>query len=209
LFAIIAALVGLLGPSGYSQRCGNNSQDAPCCECEEGHSPVKIYTGDVVRKINDLEIWGGVGDKRLVFQRIGTSRSIYNIGFGYGHNWRHCFEYRLTDNGTDSNGNPRLMLTYEAGIHRFTKINSTTWQGYAGVGNFITENGNEFTVQQPNGDRYVFEKITSGGTTKYLIQKLIDPNGNEYVFQNNGGGKVTRVTEPGGGIWRSLIAICR
>jgi RHS repeat-associated protein len=178
--------------------CGNPNQGKDCPP-KEGNSPVVVFSGDVKRSIKDLEVWGGVGEHQLTWNRTGRSRFVYGSAFGYGHTWRHGYEYSMADYGTNQSGQSVVVVTFPDGhANKLTKINSTTWMGTAAVGNRITETGSEFMLQEADGYRYRFVKLTDGGWTRYQMQKIIDPSGHEYVLSYNSGNQFTQVTEPGG-----------
>jgi hypothetical protein len=61
-----------------------------------GVNVFKAYTANAYRRVHDLELWGGVGEHRLVWKRAYTSRTVGSSKyfFGFQCNWRHSYTLR-------------------------------------------------------------------------------------------------------------------
>jgi YD repeat-containing protein len=180
--------------------CGNDDKGGPGgppeCDDAAGGNPVKPYTGNVFREVPDLEVWGGVGEHRLAWERYSNTRFVPGGNFfGYGHQWRHRYQWEVNEAGRD--GQNRLLLDVispEGEVHRYTKINSSQWVPVVGIGDRMSENGVELTLQKSSGYRYVFRRV--GG--KYRLERFRDTQQNEYRLSYDGNGRMVRVSEPAG-----------
>jgi hypothetical protein len=105
-------------PCGNGNLGGPNKCDCPGEPCATGDQ-VAAYTGNEQRTVDDLAIWGGVGEHQLVFQRYGNSRfTNATTTFGNGHSWRHSYQWELSTTATDTNGAPKTLdLYYPNGEH--------------------------------------------------------------------------------------------
>lgn len=56
--------------------------------------PVIPYTGNEFKEIQDLQIWGSVGDEAMLWTRYANSRAVSGANlFGMGHYWRHGYQW--------------------------------------------------------------------------------------------------------------------
>src|SRR5688572_13163538 len=76
-----------------SVRCGNNSPQEDKDKCRQvGTCSFDPYSGNVYREVQDLEVWGGVGEMPLVWKRYGNSRfGFFNNPYGNAHFWTSSF----------------------------------------------------------------------------------------------------------------------
>jgi len=187
--------------TGTPPGCNNDNQhgttpscDDPCLtECdEESETPNRfhVFSGDAQRHVRDLEVWGGVGEHQLVWERTGHSR--LNEGskwFGHGHIWQHNYQWELVTAATN-----KLTLFYPSGtVHTYTYA-SGTWTGTKSNPDKLTQNGSVFTLTRANGWRYKFTQYTG----YYQLDSFLDSLGNVYALTYDANQRLTQVTEPGG-----------
>ena len=139
-----------------------------------------LGTGDVQRRINDLQVAGGVGGARLGWARTGHSRLIPGKRwFGDGHQWRHTYQWEMVSTGAGllrlvkPDGNT-LNFTLTAGVWKTTPVN---------MRETLTQSGTSYHLRHPNGMVYRFEQLTdSGGQTYFQLQDFTDRNGLTYFL---------------------------
>ena len=203
--AIVYFLLATIAPVSGQFQCGNNDQrgtDHPqyCPFC----GFFDPYTGNVHREIADLEIWGSTGELPFVWIRYGNSRSgDYTYTLGNAHNWNHSFQYNMTNDGSNTLGQPQIVIHYpEGGEEIFTQNNIDTaiWLPPPAVGKRLFQNGTTFTLQMANGSIYHFEKLLNdSGNIFYQLQDIRDCYQNIYLLTYSGEKKLLkRVTEPAG-----------
>ncbi|HYV91428.1 MAG TPA: RHS repeat-associated core domain-containing protein [Chitinophagales bacterium] len=178
---------------------GNGKQGMGGCS---GTNPFDPYTGNVQRVIQDLEVWGGVGEVPLVWTRYGNSRnSSYNHLFGKAHNWNASFMYTMKDDGFDQYGQPQVMIIFpDEGEFTFARdVNDTThWASGPEVNRHVFQDGNNFYLQLANGYRYRFEKLNDGSGTYYLLRDFFDCYQNRDTLIYDSNKRLIQVTEPAG-----------
>src|SRR6202453_617593 len=189
------------GPS-----CGNSGADPsgpPTTGSPGDGDPFVAYTGNEYRKIDDLRIWGGVGEHQLTWTRWANSRFVGGQNyFGDGHNWRHSYQWEMADAAPSSSGQAQLEIIYPEGYDNiFTQKTptSTSWTPIKSIEDSLTQSGTNFYLQRKNGFRYHFTKnVAPAGGDYYLMTDFTDAEGNDYVLTYNSANQVTQVTEPGG-----------
>jgi RHS repeat-associated protein len=202
LFQLIPNLYVYGGPG-----CGNpnyNGLDYPICDCPPcPGDPFNPYNGNESRKIQELQIWGGVGEHQLTWIRYGNSRyaNLKNI-FGSAHNWNFSYNYNMADQGVNSNGQAQLYIHYpEGGSNIFTQDTNdpSIWLSLPGVNKRIFQKGNNFYLQMADGFRYRFEKLSSSpGRYYYQLQEFKDNYQNLYTLTYDRNKRLVRITEPAG-----------
>jgi YD repeat-containing protein len=135
---------------------GTNPQPQP-----KTNDPISIYSANEFKEIEDLKIWGGVGEHQLVWKRWAHSRTTSSgvRSFGTGHNWRHGYQWEMTD-----------ITGYEG---------QQVW--------IYNEDGNRESLTYPDGtvvgydytDRNQISDIKVGGSL--LAANEYDPNGNRTI----------------------------
>ena len=190
LFAVIAATTLLCGVSRADEKCGNECPGGPesCPDCpKDGANPFTPYSGSVQRDITDLELFGGVGEEKLSFRRLTTSRYKPAIPtpLGTGGSWRHSYYWNIVPNGTDpATGNEIIHVDYpdatEQDFHKTTSADLYL-TGVSATQERIEQlstDPNQYYLWFPDGRRVWFKKVVSGGTTTFQTQGLYDKYNN-------------------------------
>ncbi|HEY5892532.1 MAG TPA: DUF6531 domain-containing protein [Chthoniobacterales bacterium] len=179
--------------------CGNGNSGGPGCPpCDEssgGPNPFHVATGNAYRAITDLEVWGGVGEHQLVFQRYGISRHVGSLKwFGEGHTWRHSYQWELVNDGT------RALKVYKPDGSQWRYVLTVgQWTRLAGTPDRLTQNGSDFILQTDDGYRYRFRTFTdANGGVYYLLIDFTDSEGNLYTLTYDESRRLVQVTEPAG-----------
>ena len=116
--AIAIFFAAALCCSVHATTCGNNSQGggAPPCpvggdsggkkKCNDPDGPgsdpctgssVTPYTGNERHVVEDLKVWGSIGEQPLVWARYYNSRAVIsNNIFGNNQTWRHGYEWETS-----------------------------------------------------------------------------------------------------------------
>jgi len=185
--------------------CGNNTD--PCRECQgDGNTDNSIdtYTGNEKRFIDDLEVWGGVGEHQLVWRRYANSRFTNTVTtFGNGNNWRHSYQWEMSVATTDVYGPYKIEIYYPTGAHNSfyrTVSPGSTYESTPNISDILTLNAAQdtFTLQQADGFQYIFSKVVVVGVTRWRLSQFLDTQQNVYSFTYNSSNQLTRITEPGG-----------
>jgi RHS repeat-associated protein len=208
------AALGILTCNSWAQQCGNDCPGGPakCNDCKTksggGANPVAAYSGSVNREITDVEIFGGIGEEKLAFRRLTTSR--YKPGIptplGTGGSWRHNYYWNIIPAGTDqTSGNEIIHIDYpDATEHDFHKETSTSIYLTAVSSTQerveqLSTDPNQYYLWFPDGRRLAFYKVGSGASATFQQQGLYDRYNNFYAFAWDPIGKcVTSITEPSG-----------
>jgi RHS repeat-associated protein len=186
-------------------RCANFPERVgePDSSTRSGTCTFDAFTGNQYREVMDLEVWGSVGDRPLVWMRYGNSRfGFAKNPYGSAHFWTSSYIYSMTDKGLSQNGQPRLEIRHPDGA-RVMFTQSTTdpslWLPPPAVGQRLHQNGNNFFLQTAGGYRYRFEKLTTtSGSTFYRLQDFKDPSQNLYTLTYGSDNRLVRITEPAG-----------
>ena len=185
---------------------GNPPGQGPSQPPQGTGDPVVPYTGNEYRDVQDLEIWGGVGQVPLTWSRHSTSRAVTNSNlFGTGHYWRHNFQWELTDAGKDTQGRQVVSMAMpDGGVYRFTNTGAAEWTGTVGCPGGLSGQwmgGSQMVYRDANGFRYTFVSQTPGsqaGTlVSFLLSSFLDAQDNKYQLEYSSG-LLSKVTEPGG-----------
>ncbi len=188
-------------PSGNDGSHGKD-QNANKCKQKEG-DPFDPYTGNELRNVTDLEIWGGTGETKLEWSRYGNSHNgKYKRYFGNAFSWNHSYKFDMADAGTDTSGQLQISIHYpEGGQEFFTQslLNPAEWTSTKGVANRVYKDSNNYYLQMPTGYRYRFEKLKdTKGNFYYQLQDFKDQFQNKYSFLYDSSGRMVRITEPAG-----------
>ena len=195
------------GSAGRSIDAGKDASCGGKKGCE-GANTVKVFTGNVNRSgIIDLEIWGAAGQIPMRWERIANSRDVNSQAiFGEAHNWRHSWEWEMYDEGLNEAGQAQLSVDFPDGEDiTFTDSSPGVWESPASIDKHLFQDGSNFYVQYPNGQRCRFEKLTNtDGSTYYQLQDIRDAEQNLFVltYESAGQHRLLRVTEPAGRFFR-------
>ena len=155
--------------------------------------------------MQDLEIWGGVGQVSLTWSRHSTSRAATNSNlFGTGHYWRHNYQWELADAGKDAQGRQVLSLAMpDGGVYRFTNTGAAQWTGTVGCMGTLSGQwgtGSQMVYRDANRFRYTFVSQAAGSQASalvsFLLTSFLDAQNNRYQLEYTGG-LLSKVTEPG------------
>ncbi len=166
---------------------GNSSENS------QGANHFNTITGDVQRKVDDLTLFGGVGDHKLVWSRMGHSRNSSGLKwFGQAHTWRHSYQWEMVQSSTN------LIFYYPDG-HTYTYSPSgTNWVGIKSNPDVLKQyNVTNFVLQRANGMIYNFNQYTNPASF-YQLDSFKDASGNTYTLTYDASNRLSRVTEPGG-----------
>ena len=162
--------------------------------------PVVPYTGNEFKEIQDLQIWGAVGDEAMVWTRYANSRSVSGANmFGMGHYWRHGYQWELTELARDEQMRLQMRLVYPDGTSvLFTAVEPGRWGSLGVLTDRLTQEGGDFILMRKNGSRYRFVRSVLGTLEKLRLHEIVDAFGNVFSIEYNGGGEVVKVVEPAG-----------
>ena len=162
--------------------------------------PVVPYTGNEFKEIQDLQIWGAVGDEAMVWTRYANSRSVSGANmFGMGHYWRHGYQWELTELARDEQMRLQMRLVYPDGTSvLFTAVEPGRWGSLGVLTDRLTQEGGDFILMRKNGSRYRFVRSVLGTLEKLRLHEVVDAFGNVFSIEYNGGGEVVKVVEPAG-----------
>lgn len=180
------------GPAGMPQ------PDEPG-DIGENYS-INIKTGNENRKIEDLKVWGGVGEHALTWTRFSNSRSVNGAQlFGNGHWWKHAYQYELLSTSADSSGRARLIFTMpEGNTFTFTQLDPVTWTTSKSAKYVLLGQGEDLLMKNKEKAEYFFKKITDATGTYYLMTEFYDNQGNTYLLSYDDKRNVTSIREPAG-----------
>jgi RHS repeat-associated protein len=162
--------------------------------------PVVPYTGNEFKEIQDLQIWGAVGDEAMVWTRYANSRAVSGANlFGMGHYWRHGYQWELTEFGRDEKLRPQVRLVYPDGTSvLFTSLEAGRWGSIGVLTDRLTQEDGDFVLVRKNGSRYRFIRGGPEVAGKLRLHEFTDSFGNVFRIQYNGSGEIVKVTEPAG-----------
>jgi len=199
---------GVVQASNPLQPCGNGQKltgKGKNPSNPDKGDPLTVYCGNEYREITDLQVWGGVGDHQLTWERWGNSRFVGGPAyFGTGHSWRHSYQWDMATAGTSGTGLPQMEIIYPDGsdiIFIRDSATATTWHAATnyGINDVLSSSGSDFYLQKQNGWVYHFQAHTDGsGNVYYLMSDFKDTKQNDYTLTYNGANQLTQVTEPGG-----------
>jgi RHS repeat-associated protein len=218
--AIAIFFAAALCCSVHATTCGNNSQGggAPPCpvggdsggkkKCNDPDGPgsdpctgssVTPYTGNERHVVEDLKVWGSIGEQPLVWTRYYNSRAVIsNNIFGNNQTWRHGYEWE-TSVAYDANGPYTIQLYYPSGVvNRFTRVGTTAnYLSTPAVTDTVTLNdAGTFTLQGANGFQTVFKRV--GVSSTWLAASFADSQQNITTFTYDTKNRLTKVTDAGG-----------
>jgi RHS repeat-associated protein len=185
------------GPAGELDNAAEKAQARPKMDYGD---PVVPYTGNEFKEIQDLKIWGAVGDEAMVWTRYANSRSVSGANlFGMGHYWRHGYQWELTELARDEQMRPQMRLVYPDGTAvLFTEIEPGKWGSLGLLTDRFTQEGADFILVRKNGSRYRFVRSVSGNPGRLRMHEIVDAFGNVFSIQYNRSGEVFKVVEPAG-----------
>ncbi|MCG3146570.1 MAG: hypothetical protein PCFJNLEI_00001 [Verrucomicrobiae bacterium] len=200
----IPALVPAPDPDNSNPVACNNSTPGgptePPCECPPcplpagGVNPFGVFGGNRYRAIRDLEVWGGVGEHALTWERHLHSRALYPLyWFGDGQQARHSYQWEFLD----ASGGSKQVNYPDGTIYTFTYTNGT-YVGVASCPDVLVSNvDGSFTLTRRNGWRYNFKTYNASGAKR--LESFTDSQSNVYTlaFTTNTT-RVTQITEPAG-----------
>jgi len=203
IFAISVLYLGAL-LSAYAQEGASSPAGAGGAPHNPGAGdPFEPFTGNEFREIKDLEIWGAVGEEPFTWMRYGNSRAGgHNDVYGTAHHWSSSFFFSMFDDGLDDNGQPQVSIEFPAGEENtFTRdsVDTTHWIPQAWVDKQLFQTGNKFYLQNANGFRFQFDKLTDSlGNSYYQLQDFLDSKQNLYTLTYDYERRLKRITEPAG-----------
>jgi RHS repeat-associated protein len=199
----------LCAATTFAGRCGNDCDGGPeaCDPCKQTGNPFSPYSGSVQREMTDLQLFGGIGEEKLAFKRITTSRYKPAIPtpLGTGGSWRHSYYWNIVPNGTDrASGNEIIHVDYPDGREQdFHKTTSTDLY-LTGVSatheriEQLSSDSNQYYLWFPDGKRISFRKVVVNNTPSFVVQGFYDRYSNFFKFNLDGKNRVNKITEPGG-----------
>ncbi len=198
---------GFGGPGGGGSPSPSPSCSPPPPSGQGGANKFNAYTGNVHREVPDLQIFNGVGEEKLAFKRVTTSRYKPAIPtpLGTGGSWRHSYYWNIVPNGTDPvTGTEIIHVDYPDGTEFDFHKETTTSLYLTGVSatqeriEQSSSDSNQYYLWFPDGKRISFRKQVNGGTTTFSTNGFYDKHNNFYAFTVDSKNRVTRVTELGG-----------
>ena len=189
---------------------GNNIESDPC---DDSANPYSVFSGNVMRGVNDLQFWNTPGEMDLMWSRRGVSR-IIDAGapsyFGGGHQWLHNWDAKLSNAGVDSNGRRLIEVRHTNGYtslfrenignaNWWTPINGD-WRGQDRMVEKITTSDEIFEVTINSGTTLRFYKRNVGSGDFYRLEEVLDQLQNVYTlgYQENTVDKLSKISAPGG-----------
>ncbi|MCZ2342760.1 MAG: hypothetical protein LC104_13370, partial [Bacteroidales bacterium] len=194
-----------------AEACGNpQTPTAPPDPCSGGPNAAAgvntfdAFTGNLHRTIEDIEVWGGVGEIPLKFTRTTTSRYMGGVPtpFASSGNWRHNWQWHIVYGGTNGIGQEIVNVYYPDGRNELfsnASTNSTFLTALSKVQDRIEKTtSTDYNLLFPDGSKLYFSKSGSGTATLYTPHGMNDSHGQWYPFTQDGKGRIVRVAEPGG-----------
>ena len=184
--------------------CGNTMHRGPSapptCRDGEGVNQFNVFTGNAHRAIRDLEVWGGVGEHQLVWQRLSNTRFTGSSQYlGTAGNWRHSYQWEMANTSTPGTTNEVTIFYPDGTVNRFQKYSGdgTLWLSTPGVPEclLVNTNLNLYVLQRQDGWQYTFTNDVNNAS--YQLQYFMDSQGNRYDLTYTNG-RLWRVTEPAG-----------
>ena len=199
LFTLSASLPLAAAPISSCGNCNNSGTTGRNGSVPWG-DPVIPYTGNEFRDVNDLQVWGGVGNHQLLWSRHASSRALGNADFfGQGHYWRHNYQWDLVSAGTDKQKRKLLSLTEPIGnTWIFTQTGTSEWTSQRGCPGKLIVQGSDLVYQNAEGYRYRFSPLASGKTVSWVLADFRDDAGNTYRLDYNASRQLLKVREPAG-----------
>ena len=190
--------------------CGNGNLGGPEGTQTDEHNyqpltkdPINTYTGDEMREICDLQVWGSVGEQPMTFTRYAHTRfsSSNQKPFGIGHNWRHNYLWQLVYEGVNAKVQNVFRVNYPNGDSiEFTQINSTQFVAPVGTADMLSLSAvtGDFYLQRQNGWVYHFHNTGDAIYGNFLMTDFTDSLGNTTTLTYDSSSKLVKVTEPAG-----------
>ena len=237
LFLALGALSAFAGDA--LQPCGNGNQGGGAGKNSPvGGDPIVIFTGNEFRNIDDLEVWGGVGQHQLRWSRWSNSRlpDVTTSYFGNAHNWRHAYQYEVTLGtgmvwvGKNLVNTRKVTVSLPDGTaNTFTPVGGGVWRSTPAVQDILLANADESEFQMRTAQGWVYRFTRAGSPqwwgTAYRLADFTDATGNTYTLAYDAAGRFSRVTEPAGrylqvtygalnhsgfgAIWQSLCTVAQ
>ena len=237
LFLALGALSAFAGDA--QQPCGNGNQGGGAGKNSAvGGDPIVIFTGNEFRNIDDLEVWGGVGQHQLRWSRWSNSRlpDVTTSYFGNAHNWRHAYQYEVTLGtgmvwvGKNLVNTRKVTVSLPDGTaNTFTPVGGGVWRSTPAVQDVLVANADESEFQMRTAQGWVYRFTRAGSPqwwgTGYRLADFTDATGNTYTLAYDAAGRFSRVTEPAGrylqvtygalnhsgfgAIWQSLCTVAQ
>lgn len=192
------------------------SSNASSESCETGGNPFAIYSGNVIRRVDDLTFWNTPGEFPFKWVRTGKSRLIQSPPsyFGTAHQWLHNWDIRLSDAGIDAITGTRLIQVRHANgytalhrenpgaTHPWAPINAN-WRGQDRLYERTIAGGDSFDgfeVLMHSGATLRFYKHNFGSGDFYRLDEILDQLQNVYTltYESNTVFKLIQVAAPGG-----------
>ncbi len=197
-FALFTSLSASAQVARTQSHCGNISdkgQDDPPSDCPPTGGRFNAFSGNLHREVKDLEVWGSVGEIPLALERYGNSR-----GF---RGWELRFTDYLVDD-VNSIGQPLIIANYSRGgstVFTQNPADHSQWVAPPGISKRLFQYGNDYYLQDANGHRYHFQKVTFLSQSVYLLKEIFDSQQNKYTLSYTNPLnpiQLTRVSEPAG-----------
>lgn len=199
-------------PCANSQTGGSDDSGDDTCDGDtstpnsqnnatSGGNPFNAYSGNVTRRITDLEINNSPGAYPLTWMRTHNTRSGQNAAtiFGSGGNWKHNHQWLVVDS-RDYGSNPSITIWMpDGGRFIFIRQSSdpTVWLPAANVGMRVDQAGNAFTLLDRTGRIVRFTRTTTGGVS-YRVDSYSDAGGNFYQYTYDPAARLSIITDPAG-----------
>lgn len=154
----------------------------------------RVYTGNSHRNVRDLEVWGGVGQHSLAFERIYNSRYANPTRWLGQAGWRHSYQWEFAWSYYG------LIITYPDGSEiKYVDNYDGTWRSTAAVTDRLVNSGDNFTLKTQHGWQYHILRQSSGYYSyTFKMTGFSDAYDNYYGFSYDGSNRLTNVTEQAG-----------
>jgi RHS repeat-associated protein len=191
--------VVLLSKSEISKILGDAAKVQPRPRVDYG-DPVIPYTGNEFKEIQDLQIWGAVGDEAMSWTRYANSRAVSGTNlFGMGHYWRHGYQWELTEFGRDSQLRTQMRLVYPDGTNAvFTALEGGVWGSNGTLTDRLVKRGDDFILLRQSGSEFRFSKTKVGTAELFQLRNFLDASGNTFSVEYSRGREISKVIEPAG-----------
>lgn len=192
------------------------SQNYSSEACETDGNPFAIYSGNTLRRVDDLQFWNTPGTFDFRWSRTAKSRLVQGAPsyFGNAHQWFHNWDVRLADAGTDPRSGQRLIEIRHANGRKalfraspganfpWTPLNAN-WRGQERLTEKKVAAGDTydgFEVLMHNGTTLRFYQHDFGQGALYRLDEVLDPLQNIYslTYANDSAWKLLQVSAPGG-----------
>ena len=193
---------GSRGPCGNGNNGGGGGGGGDNTNTPPGDEgdPVIPYTGNEFKMVDDLQIWGAVGNYPMVWSRHSNSRAVPGASlFGTAHYWRHSFQWELSATSKDASGRARMTLVFPDGAtFTYTEVAPNLWSIGGTSADFLKRTDSGFVLQTKDSYRYNFKVFPSGTSFYYLLTEVLDPSGNRFALEYDSSRRLVSVREPGG-----------